>query len=92
MATAPAASAAITSPLSSMSPPQITGWRTAAQTRPITRGISPGRISTTSGWDAAALLDYGFAGWRLCRTAEGVELPELAVELGTAERVGTVCS
>ena len=30
--------------------------------------------------DAAALLDYGFAGWRLCRTAEGVELPELAVE------------
>ena len=41
--------------------------------------------------DAAALLDYGFAGWRLCRTAEGVELPELAVELGTAERVGTVC-
>ena len=42
--------------------------------------------------DAAALLDYGFAGWRLCRTAEGVELPELAVELGTAERVGTAVS
>ncbi len=41
--------------------------------------------------DASALLDYGFANYRLCPLTDGAALPEVAVELGEAESVGTVC-
>lgn len=33
--------------------------------------------------DASALLDYGFANFRLCPLTSGEELPDVAVELGT---------
>lgn len=41
--------------------------------------------------DASALLDYGFANYRLCPLTDGAALPEVAVELGEAGSVGTVC-
>lgn len=41
--------------------------------------------------DASALLDYGFANYTLCPLTDGSELPQVTVELGEAESVGTVC-
>lgn len=41
--------------------------------------------------DASALLDYGFANYKLCPLTDGSALPEVAVELGEAASVGTVC-
>lgn len=40
--------------------------------------------------DASALLDYGFANFRLCPLTSGEELPEVAVELGTEASVTPV--
>ena len=40
--------------------------------------------------DASALLDYGFANFRLCPLTSGEELPEVAVELGTEAYVTPV--
>ena len=40
--------------------------------------------------DASALLDYGFANFRLCPLNSGEELPEVAVELGTEASVTPV--
>lgn len=40
--------------------------------------------------DASALLDYGFANFRLCPLTSGEELPDVAVELGTVESVTPV--
>lgn len=37
--------------------------------------------------DASALLDYGFANFRLCPLTSGEELPDVAVELGTEASV-----
>ncbi len=41
--------------------------------------------------DASALLDFGFANYKLCPLTDGQALPEVAVELGDADSVGTVC-
>lgn len=40
--------------------------------------------------DASALLDYGFANFRLCPLTSGEELPDVAVELGTEASVTPV--
>ncbi len=40
--------------------------------------------------DASALLDYGFASFRLCPLTSGEELPDVAVELGTEASVTPV--
>lgn len=40
--------------------------------------------------DASALLDYGFANFRLCPLTSGEELPDVAVELGTEAYVTPV--
>lgn len=40
--------------------------------------------------DASALLDYGFANFRLCPLTSGDELPDVAVELGTEASVTPV--
>lgn len=40
--------------------------------------------------DASALLDYGFANFRLCPLTSGEELPDVAVELGTEDSVTPV--
>ena len=40
--------------------------------------------------DASALLDYGFANFRLCPLTSGETLPEVAVELGTLDSVTPV--
>lgn len=40
--------------------------------------------------DASALLDYGFANFKLCPLASGETLPEVAVELGTLDSVTPV--
>lgn len=40
--------------------------------------------------DASALLDYGFANFRLCPLTSGEQLPQVAVELGTVESVTPV--
>lgn len=40
--------------------------------------------------DASALLDYGFANFRLCPLNSGEELPDVAVELGTEASVTPV--
>lgn len=40
--------------------------------------------------DASALLDYGFANFRLCPLTSGEELPNVAVELGTEAYVTPV--
>ena len=40
--------------------------------------------------DASALLDYGFANFRLCPLTSGEELPDVAVDLGTEASVTPV--
>lgn len=40
--------------------------------------------------DASALLDYGFANFKLCPLTSGETLPEVAVELGTLDSVTPV--
>ena len=53
-------------------------------------GILMAGISGSSNADASALLDYGFANFRLCPLTSGETLPEVAVELGTLDSVTPV--